>query len=153
MSKPPEHVPPSPLAAGGAPIPKFALADIVTGRHVEYASFFAQTAYRGAGDGRRGRGTGMACGSRARTQGVRRARFNRACLVAFGGKAGGTAGAFSRLHDADGAIAYLLGGAPAFYLVGKDAGIKIAGRTPTPIPVLFRTIDAMPMRKQEAGAN
>ena len=41
------------------------------------------------------------------------------------------------------------GGAPAFYLVGKDGLIKMAQRTPPANAALFTTIDAMPMRQAE----
>lgn len=58
-------------------------------------------------------------------------------------------GGFHVLQDADGAICARLGGTPAFYLVGKDTGIKMASRSFPTLSELFRTIDAMPMRAQE----
>jgi hypothetical protein len=42
-----------------------------------------------------------------------------------------------------------LGGAPAFYLVGKDGTIKRAERDFPPLEDLVRQIDSMPMRQQE----
>ncbi len=37
-------------------------------------------------------------------------------------------------------------------LIGKDGGVKLASSKPFPGPVLFRTIDAMPMRAEESRA-
>ncbi|MES2461684.1 MAG: DUF4174 domain-containing protein [Armatimonadota bacterium] len=42
-----------------------------------------------------------------------------------------------------------LGGAPAFYLVGKDGTIKRADLTFPPLDTIFQQIDSMPMRQQE----
>lgn len=53
------------------------------------------------------------------------------------------------LYDADGRVAARFGGAPAFYLVGKDGHIKRASRNCSPLKTLFGQIDAMPMRRQE----
>lgn len=36
-------------------------------------------------------------------------------------------------------------------LVGKDGGLKLSSPTPIPATTLFRTIDAMPMRRDEMG--
>ncbi len=56
---------------------------------------------------------------------------------------------FILLHDETGAVSQQLGETPAFYLVGKDTGIKIATRTLPALSTLFRTIDSMPMRAAE----
>lgn len=56
---------------------------------------------------------------------------------------------FHILHDENGALSERLGGSPAFYLIGKDTGIKTASHTLPTFPDLFRTIDAMPMRAEE----
>lgn len=53
------------------------------------------------------------------------------------------------LHDVRGAVAMRYGGAPAFYLVGKDGGIKWAARRCPALGELFALIDAMPMRRRE----
>ncbi len=58
------------------------------------------------------------------------------------------------LQDKDGKVARAYGGSsgsPAFYLIGKDGGIKLARRTFPSLRELFGTIDAMPMRQEEAG--
>ena len=36
-----------------------------------------------------------------------------------------------------------------FLLIGKDGGVKMRSSEPTPVPKIFRTIDAMPMRQRE----
>lgn len=56
---------------------------------------------------------------------------------------------FVVLPDKNGVLARKIGGAPAFYLVGKDTGIKQATRACPTLSVLFRQIDSMPMRRQE----
>lgn len=56
------------------------------------------------------------------------------------------------LQDANAKIAHVWGGSrdtPAFYLIGKDGGIKLASRTFPALRELFATIDAMPMRREE----
>ncbi len=56
------------------------------------------------------------------------------------------------LQDADARIAHAYGGSsgtPAFYLIGKDGGIKLARRTFPSLRALFAAIDAMPMRREE----
>lgn len=56
------------------------------------------------------------------------------------------------LHDANARIAHAYGGSsgtPAFYLIGKDGGIKLASRTFPSLRELFAAIDAMPMRREE----
>lgn len=56
---------------------------------------------------------------------------------------------FVIVTNADNTITAKYGGAPAFYLVGKDGGIKRASRRCPTVADLFRQIDAMPMRRQE----
>lgn len=56
---------------------------------------------------------------------------------------------FFALRDPWGRVRDRIGGDPAFYLVGKDMGIKIASRRPCALDDLFRLVDSMPMRKQE----
>jgi len=56
---------------------------------------------------------------------------------------------FVVLHDENRSLLDKMGGAPAFYLVGKDTGIKQATRACPTLSALFRQIDAMPMRRQE----
>lgn len=56
------------------------------------------------------------------------------------------------LQNADARVAHAWGGVcgtPAFYLIGKDGGIKMARRTFPSLRELFGTIDAMPMRREE----
>lgn len=56
------------------------------------------------------------------------------------------------LHDTNGTFthAYQAGsGASAFYLIGKDRGIKMARPAFPSLRELFGTIDAMPMRREE----
>lgn len=57
------------------------------------------------------------------------------------------------LSDSDGQVARAYGGSlgtPAFYLIGKDGGIKMARRTFPSMRELLGTVDAMPMRREEA---
>ncbi len=56
---------------------------------------------------------------------------------------------FSALVDSDGKVQDIIGGAPAFYLVGKDTEIKISSRRPRGLEDIFRLVDSMPMRKEE----
>ena len=56
---------------------------------------------------------------------------------------------FHVLWDVGGKISSLYGGAPAFYLIGKDGTVKRAQRKPPPLKALFDQIDAMPMRRRE----
>jgi len=56
---------------------------------------------------------------------------------------------FVVLRDARGEVAGAFGAAPAFYLVGKDTGIKRSSRTCPSLKDLFGLIDGMPMRRQE----
>lgn len=56
---------------------------------------------------------------------------------------------FVVLRDEKGEVAQRFGNAPAFYLIGKDGGIKRASRTCPPLSVLLGQIDAMPMRQEE----
>jgi len=58
---------------------------------------------------------------------------------------------FIALRDGEGerSVAAQGGGAPAFYLVGKDTGIKRASRACPKVTDLFDLIDAMPMRRDE----
>ncbi len=56
------------------------------------------------------------------------------------------------LHDTNGVITHAYdtdGGASAFYLIGKDGGIKMARPAFPSLRELFGTIDAMPMRREE----
>ncbi|MDX1933760.1 MAG: DUF4174 domain-containing protein [Capsulimonadales bacterium] len=59
---------------------------------------------------------------------------------------------FHSLRDRDGAAIMQLGGAPAFYLVGKDTRIKVASRRCPELRQLFALVDRMPMRRQEIKA-
>ncbi len=58
---------------------------------------------------------------------------------------------FVVLRDGEGerSVAAQAGGAPAFYLVGKDTGIKRASRACPSLSDLFNQIDAMPTRRDE----
>lgn len=56
---------------------------------------------------------------------------------------------FQVLRDAYHEEEKRLGGAPAFYLVGKDGTIKRAERDFPPLEDLIQLIDSMPMRQQE----
>lgn len=56
---------------------------------------------------------------------------------------------FLILRDEGGQVSRHLGGAPAFYLVGKDTHIAWATRDLPPNRDLFGRIDAMPMRRAE----
>jgi hypothetical protein len=56
---------------------------------------------------------------------------------------------FRVLRDGYGEETARLGGAPAFYLVGKDGAIKRAARSAPPLDELFSLIDSMPMRQAE----
>ncbi|GAB4463057.1 MAG: hypothetical protein OHK0029_31070 [Armatimonadaceae bacterium] len=56
---------------------------------------------------------------------------------------------FVVLRDEGGKVGAELGGAPAFYLIGKDRGIKRAERVYPPLDAVYREIDAMPMRRRE----
>lgn len=56
---------------------------------------------------------------------------------------------FVLLKDEDGVVSTKLGGAPAFYLVGKDTSIVRAARVAPRLPELWAQIDAMPMRRDE----
>lgn len=56
---------------------------------------------------------------------------------------------FVVLRDEQGKVIEQLGGSPAFYLVGKDTGIKRASRTCPGLRSLFGEVDSMPMRRDE----
>ncbi|MBC8104686.1 MAG: DUF4174 domain-containing protein [Cytophagales bacterium] len=59
---------------------------------------------------------------------------------------------FQVLRDAYREETLRLGGAPAFYLIGKDGTIKAAERTLPPVAELLARIDSMPMRQREMGS-
>ena len=56
---------------------------------------------------------------------------------------------FYALSDTEGKIAAEFGGAPAFYLVGKDRTIILSGRSFLSPTFLFARIDRMPTRQEE----
>lgn len=135
------------LLSEGGHLPIFALAEIMTGRRVEYAAFLRKRrivmlVLNDAGK------AWLAHAAREATAFAGR-DLTVLAITSCAEKPGNLPPHFHVLHDADGAVSAKLGGAGAFYLVGKDTGIKIAARVPTPVGALFRTIDAMPMRKQE----
>lgn len=135
------------LLKEGAHLPLFALADLQTGRRVEYATFL-----------RKRRVVVLVLNDVGKTwlaDVVREAKafaerdLTVLAVTTLSEKPGNLPPHFHVLHDTDGAVCAKLGGAGAFYLVGKDTGVKIAARAPAPVSTLFRTIDAMPMRQQE----
>ncbi len=128
-------------------LPAFALPDAQTGHSVVYASFL-----------RKHRLVVFAldyAGEMWLQNATRHAReFAERDMVVLAvtkraDKPGALPGGFHVLRDADGAVLARLGGPPAFYLVGKDSGIKIASRAYPSLGKLFGTIDAMPMRAAE----
>lgn len=60
---------------------------------------------------------------------------------------------FHFLLDVGGKVSARYGGAPAFYLIGKDGTVKRAERKPPALNTLFGQIDAMPMRRREMKRN
>ncbi|MBC8142575.1 MAG: DUF4174 domain-containing protein [Armatimonadetes bacterium] len=136
------------LISEGAHLPPFALLDLQSGRRVEYAAFLRsrRIVVLVVNDA----GKAWLAGAVREAKAFAERDLTVLAVTKSDEKPGNLPPHFHVLHDADGAVATKLGGAGAFYLVGKDTGIKIAGRVPVPVPALFRTIDAMPMRKQEA---
>ena len=56
---------------------------------------------------------------------------------------------FVLLRDQNGTVSAKLGSGPAFYLVGKDTGVKQSTRIAPRLSELWAQIDSMPMRRQE----
>ena len=135
------------LLKAGAHVPAFALPDAHTGRRVEYAVFLRKR--RVIVLALNDVGAAWLAGAVKQARAFAERDLTVLAIMKSGDKPDTVPDGFHVLHDADGAITERIGGAPAFYLVGKDTGIKIASRTcPTPAEI-FRTIDAMPMRARE----
>ena len=133
----------------GAHLPPFALADVQTGRRVEYAALLRKRRVVVLVMDGEGGAKAWLAGAVREAKAFAERDLTVLAVTKSSEKPGSLPPHFHVLHDADGAVSAHLGGAGVFYLVGKDTGIKIAARTPTPIPALFRTIDAMPMRRRE----
>ena len=134
------------LKVGGV-VPIFGLPDAQPGRRVEYGSFLRKCRIIILLPNDVGREWFAGAVKQAREFAER--DLNVLAIAPTEEKPGNLPPDFHILRDENGAVTERLGGAPAFYLVGKDTGIKSASRTfPSPAE-LFRTIDAMPMRAQE----
>lgn len=134
------------LRVGGA-VPGFALPEVRSGRRIEYGAFLRKRriVILLLND------AGRAWLAGAVKQAREFAERDLTVLAITRGteKPGDLPNGFHILHDENGAISERLSGAPAFYLIGKDTGIKTASRTLPTLPDIFRTIDAMPMRAEE----
>ncbi|MBC8136923.1 MAG: DUF4174 domain-containing protein [Fibrella sp.] len=138
------------LKAGGT-VPGFGLPDVRTGRRVEYGSFLRKrrVVLLLLNDA----GRAWLAGAVKQAGEFAERDLTVLAITRSEEKPGNLPNGFHVLRDENCATIERLGGAPAFYLVGKDTGIKTASRTFPTIPDLFRTIDAMPMRAQEMRKN
>ncbi len=134
------------LKTGGA-VPGFSLPDVQTGRRVEYGSFLRKRRIVILLWNDAGRAWFASAVKQAREFAER--DLTVLAIARTEEKSADLPPGFHVLHDETGAITERLGGTPAFYLVGKDTGIKSASRIFPTTAELFRTIDAMPMRAQE----
>lgn len=135
----------------GDEIPAFVLPDVVTGRGIAYASFLRKQRIVLVVPGRDTQGEGWRWFAEASRSAKAFAERDITVLIVADDPTipGRLPQNFVVLRDEKGAVLHRLGDAPAFYLIGKDTGIKWATRNFPPVAELFRRIDAMPMRKQE----
>ncbi|MBC7806879.1 MAG: DUF4174 domain-containing protein [Akkermansiaceae bacterium] len=136
------------LIKPGSSVPAFTLPDAQTGRRIEYGSFLRKRRIIILLLNDAGREWFAGATKQAREFAER--DLTVLAIARSAEKPGNLPAGFHLLLDENSVVAERLGGTPAFYLIGKDTGIKSASRTfPTPAE-LFRTIDSMPMRAQEA---